>query len=322
MSNTKRYAAVYFKKTAEVAKKHFKDDKVVIQFFQWKDNLTLAGIKFVLDLLNKETNANNYSIKHRNDGDIINAKDVVLELSGPYHEFGEYEGIIDGILSRATSIATNARKLIEVANGKKVVAMIDRADYYLNQQLDGYAASIGGVNTQVTKANIENHSGDAIGTIPHVLIQMNQGDLIKALHQYKELHGCPLTALVDYNNDVISDSLKALKEFKEELSALRVDTSRQISDAYFINDEEYGVTPNLIKALRKALDDNNGQHVKIIVSGGFNVEKIKEFEDQNTPVDIYGVGKSLLDIFANFTGDAVMINDKEEAKFGRKYNKI
>ena len=44
------------------------------------------------------------------------------------------------------------------------------------------------------------------------------------------------------------------------------------------NPEQYkGVCVEQIKRLRKALDENGGKHVKIIVSSGFTPEKIAHF---------------------------------------------
>ncbi|KAF5295773.1 hypothetical protein FQA39_LY12946 [Lamprigera yunnana] len=54
-----------------------------------------------------------------------------------------------------------------------------------------------------------------------------------------------------------------------------------------------GVSMYLIKELRKALDDAGHHHVKIIASSGFTPDKIKLFEENNIPVDIYGVGNYL-----------------------------
>lgn len=315
-----KYSAKYFGKTAKIIKKHNPENNVLIQFFQRKDNAILCGINEVIELLKRETHISKYKIRYLEEGSTINNLDVVLELEGPYQYFGEYEGIIDGILSRATSLATNAREIIKVANNKKLIFMGDRADHYLNQERDGYAIAIGGIKTQVTDAQISLHEGKAVGTVPHVLIQMFKGDIVNALKAYSDTFPQEdLVALVDYNNDVINDSIKALKAFPNKLVAVRVDTSTSISDNFFANDEEYGVTPNLIKNLRKALDEINGKHIKIIVSSGFNKDKIKDFEQVNTPVDIYGIGQSLLKINNNFTADAVKIDGQLEAKFGRKY---
>ena len=105
---------------------------------------------------------------------------------------------------------------------------------------------------------------------------------------------------------------------------MRVDTSQSLIDAYFtrhpeaIQGDVHGVNPPLIKALRNALNENGFHHVKIIVSSGFNPEKIARFERENTPVDLYGVGLYLVTLRTNFTGDLVMLNGEDQAKFGRK----
>ncbi|CAM2838608.1 nicotinate phosphoribosyltransferase [Vibrio rarus] len=315
-----KYSAKYFDKTSRIVSKHKPNSVVTLQFFQRLDDSILGGMNEVLQLLNSQTNTASYSIKHLNEGAHIAKGEVVLELQGHYSLFGEYEGIIDGILSRNTSLATNAHQVMQVANGKKVIFMGDRADHYLNQELDGYAIALGGIKTQVTDAQVSRHDGNAVGTIPHALIQMFEGDLVAALHAYHETFPDEdLSALVDFNNDVIQDSLKALAAFGKRLVSVRVDTSANMSDAMFTNDEEFGVTPNMVTKLREALDKHNGAHVKIIVSSGFDVAKIKRFEQHNAPVDIYGVGASLLTIHNTFTADAVRIDGKEIAKVGRGY---
>lgn len=317
----RKYAARYFEKTKLISEKFLKDTIVTLQFFQWDDDVVLCGMKECLELLERETDTSKYKIKYLEDGTIIKSRDVVLELEGHYSHFGMLEGIIDGILARASSLATNARNIVNAAKGKKVIYMGDRADHYSLQSFDGYAISVGGINTQVTLAHIEKHNGVAVGTVPHVLIQMFGGDLVKAMHAYKETFPTEkLTALVDFNNDVISDSLLVLKEFGKELDAVRVDTSSGVIDKCFDGDIcEKGVSKNLIKELRKALDANDGQHVKIVVSSGFNLDKIKDFEAHNIPVDVYGVGASLLKINRLFSADAVLLNGKEVAKVGRGY---
>ncbi|UUD36935.1 nicotinic acid phosphoribosyltransferase [Mycoplasmopsis californica] len=317
----KEYIAEYFFKTKKILEAKKPNNVITMQFFQREDNTVLCGMKEVLELLEKETDTKKYKIRYLPDGSIINDKEVVLELEGHYQDFGIYEGMIDGILARSSSIATNTRRIVEVANGKKIVYMGDRADHYLMQRFDGYAVHIGGVDTQCTKEHVALHNGLAVGTVPHVLFQGFDGDIVKALQAYKEVINEPITALVDFNNDVINDSLKALKVFGKDMVALRVDTAQNVRDKMFKNNEdEFGVTPNQIKRLRQALDEHNGKHVKIIVSSGFNAKKVKWFEDEKTPVDVYGIGGSILKIKLNFSADAVKLNGKEIAKFGRVYS--
>ena len=55
------------------------------------------------------------------------------------------------------------------------------------------------------------------------------------------------------------------------------------------------------------------------MSGGFTVEKIREFERLKVPVDAYGVGCSLFQGRFDFTADVVRHEGRPCAKVGREY---
>jgi nicotinate phosphoribosyltransferase len=59
--------------------------------------------------------------------------------------------------------------------------------------------------------------------------------------------------------------------------------------------------------------------VRIVVSGGFSADKIREFETLGVPVDSYGVGSSLFLGRFDFTADIVLKEGKPCAKVGREY---
>ena len=69
--------------------------------------------------------------------------------------------------------------------------------------------------------------------------------------------------------------------------------------------------------MRQALDGAGFEQVRIVVSGGFTVDKILEFEASGVPVDAYGVGSSLIRGSNDFTGDIVLTDGQPSAKFGR-----
>ena len=68
------------------------------------------------------------------------------------------------------------------------------------------------------------------------------------------------------------------------------------------------------------------EQVAIVVSGGFNPEKIRRFEKLNVPADIYGVGSALFDnsvtTQTDYTADIVRVKVQGEwvdmAKIGRR----
>ncbi|MBP1968923.1 nicotinate phosphoribosyltransferase [Virgibacillus natechei] len=325
------FSAVYFLKTKEIAEEKLPHNYVTMQFFQ-KRNAVLCGTDEAIALLHtfadKPETLKIHSLK---DGDRIGPYESVLTISGAYQQFGYLEGIIDGILARRTSVATNVYNVVKAArtsgSQKPVIFMGDRDDHYTQQAGDGYAAFIGGSTAQATHAMNEWWGKQGMGTMPHALIQMFRGDIVAATKAYHEMYPeDDIAALVDYNNDVITDSLKVAREFGEELKSVRLDTSGNLVDKYFLRNHHLmgtfdprGVNPQLIFALRKALDDEGYSNVKIMVSGGFTEDRIREYEELGVPVDMYGVGRSLLSINIGFTGDNVLLNGTPSAKEGRRY---
>ncbi|MDV2883612.1 nicotinate phosphoribosyltransferase [Alkalihalophilus pseudofirmus] len=322
------YSAVYFLKTKEIAKRYKPDKIVTMQFFQ-KEEAVLCGIDEAIALLHTfSEDPEELEIHALHDGDKINPFETVLTIRGSYHKFGFLEGIIDGILARRTSVATNVYRVVSAAKHKRVIFMGDRDDHFSNQAGDGYAAFIGGMSAQATHAMNEWWGEKGLGTMPHALIQLFNGDVVEASIAYHETYPeDELIALVDYNNDVITDSLKVAREFGATLKGVRVDTSRTMIDQYFIRNQHIlgsfdprGVNIPLVKALREALNEEGYHHVQIVVSGGFSAERIREFEKNDAPVDVYGVGGSLLKLSVGFTGDDVLLDNQPEAKAGRKFN--
>jgi nicotinate phosphoribosyltransferase len=78
-----------------------------------------------------------------------------------------------------------------------------------------------------------------------------------------------------------------------------------------------GVNERLVRKVRDALDGAGFGQVRIVVSGGFDVEKIRAFEERGVPVDAYGVGSSLIRGADDFTADVVMTDGRPSGKVGR-----
>lgn len=325
------FSAVYFLKTKEIVQEFRPNNRITMQFFQ-KSHAVLCGTDEVIALIKEFADEpEKLEIYSLRDGDKISPFETVLTITGPYQHFGYLEGIIDGILARRTSVATNVYNVVKAAGlsdiQKPVIFMGDRDDHYTQQAGDGYAAYIGGATAQATHAMNEWWGKKGMGTMPHALIQLFNGDIVEATKAYHaKFPEDELIVLVDYNNDCITDALKVAKEFGATLRAVRVDTSRTMIDQYFVRNPDVlgtfdprGVNAKLIFALREALDKEGYNHVKIVVSGGFNEKRISEFEQENVPVDMYGVGSSLLKIHIGFTGDNVLLNGEHQAKSGRKY---
>jgi len=132
-----------------------------------------------------------------------------------------------------------------------------------------------------------------------------------------------LVTLVDFDNDCAGTAVAVAKALGDRLYGVRVDTSETIVDRSILPEmgefKPTGVNPQLVTNVRRALDRNGFTNVKIVVSGGFTVDKIQEFERLGVPVDAYGVGSSLFGGRYDFTADVVMVDGQPCAKVGRRY---
>src|ERR1700750_2099736 len=132
-----------------------------------------------------------------------------------------------------------------------------------------------------------------------------------------------VTVLVDFENDSVRTAIQVADALGDDLWGVRLDTSERLVDRSLINEmgdfRPTGVNHVLVRKVRKALDDAGHGRVKIVASGGFNPEKIRDFERLGVPVDAYGVGSSLLRGENDFTADIVMLDGKPCAKVGRHY---
>jgi nicotinate phosphoribosyltransferase len=131
--------------------------------------------------------------------------------------------------------------------------------------------------------------------------------------------------LVDFDNDSVRASLAVARALGDRLWGVRLDTSEGMVDRSIIPQMGYfdprGVNPHLVRNVRNALDDAGFDRVRIVVSGGFNVQKILRFEREGVPVDSYGVGSSLFADRFDFTADVVLVDGKPVAKAGRSYRR-
>ncbi len=320
------FAANYFLKARKIVEKNAPNHIVTMQFFQRRDDSMLCGVDEAIALVHTfAVHPEELEIEALNDGDIIQYGEPVLKITGKYENFGFLESMIDGILARRTSVCTNVYEVMKALKGNDVFSMADRQDDYQTQVGDGYATYVAGIRKVSTDAQGYWWGGHGVGTMPHALIQVCDGDICKAADIYHATFPDEkVTALIDYNNNVITDSLLLARHLGETLRAVRVDTSKSLIDHYFDDKDTSGFDPHgvckeLIFALRKALDDAGFNFVKIIVSSSFTAQKIAEWVALGVPVDTYGIGTATVNnTTCGFTGDLVMLDGKKQAKEGRE----
>ncbi len=71
--------------------------------------------------------------------------------------------------------------------------------------------------------------------------------------------------------------------------------------------------------MRDELDEAGHTSVQIVASGGFNADRIRDFEAARVPVDAYGVGSALIRGSNDFTADVVLVDGRPCAKVGREH---
>lgn len=286
------------------------------------------------------------------DGDPLTVQPVI-RVRGRYRDFAILETATLGILTRASRVATNVYETVLAARGKPILFFPARFDAHEVQAADGYAYTIAVQRYNAdyastlgpfvsTDAQGDWWGGYGGGTVAHAAIASFLGDTAEAMLAFADVLpvAIPRIALVDFNNDSVTDSLKVCRAmFKRycelvdagnleeaeryRLYGVRLDTSGSLRDVSVqpLGDPalDLGVNPRLVFLVRKALDSASDvwdipaewrdrareycRAVKIVVSGGFRPEKIRRFEKLGVPADIYAVGSFL------FSNDGPTVTD-------------
>ncbi|HEV2672582.1 MAG TPA: hypothetical protein VGU74_15920, partial [Gemmatimonadales bacterium] len=319
------YSDKYFVRARDLLRREKHRPRVTMQVFG-KSHAYLGGIDEAIAILKLCTESWDELVVHAlYDGDEIKPWETVLLIEGPYDAFAVLETLYLGVLARRTRVGTNTRLVVEAAKPKEVMFFPARHDHWLVQTGDGYAAHIAGAIGVSTDAQASWWGSEGVGTVPHALIAVYGGDTVLASRKFADMSdpAIRLITLVDFDNDCVGTSLAAARVLGDRLYGVRLDTSETLVDKSVIPQmgtfKPTGVNPELVRNVRRALDAESYHHVKIVVSGGFTVEKIRQFEEQRVPVDAYGVGSSLFQGRFDFTADVVMLGGKPCAKVGRAY---
>ena len=326
LSEVPRYTDSYFTRARVTCAHAGNNRRVVYQVFQ-RGNAVLCGVKYAMELL--EQTGPEVEVQGVTDGDRVAPLESVLHLHGPVQELVELETIYLGLLSRMTRVATNVRAVVEAANGKPVLFFPARFDTPEVQECDGYAAKVGGAAGASTEAGAVAFGAAAVGTMPHALIGAFKGDTLAATLALAEATpDKPIWSLVDFENDSARTAVEVYKALKQRgiaLAGIRLDTAAGLVDKGVeqAGHNFTGVNPLLVEIVRRRLDEAGGKDVKIAVSGGFNPERIREFERAGARVDAYGVGENALQGSTPFTSDVVGYYESGRlvhcAKIGREY---
>jgi len=319
------YSDKYFVRAREILVRDGYRPRVTMQVFG-KHKAFLGGIDEAIAILKLcAIDWPELEVRALYDGDEIEPWETVMTIEGPYDAFAHLETLYLGVLARRTRVGTNTRRVVEAARPKEVMFFPARHDHWLVQTGDGYAAHIAGAIGVSTDAQASWWGSEGVGTVPHGLIAAFGGNTVLASRKFADHMepGIRLVTLVDFENDCVRTSVEVARALGDRLYGVRLDTSEMLVDRSVIPQmgrfRPTGVCPQLVWNVRRGLDQAGFPNVKIVVSGGFTVEKIQEFERHGVPVDAYGVGSSLFQGRFDFTADVVRHEGRPCAKVGREY---
>lgn len=287
-----------------------------------------------------------------------------MYLSGSFHELVDLETLLLQKLGPACVAAHNAFSMC--ADLPKVAFLAMDARHCAGAEmaeLMAYAASVGSERAK-RKVNAVGFIGNAtdatahyfgqpfgFGTMPHAIVGY-AGSTLRAAEMFDECFPDePMTVLVDYFAQEITDTLAVCRRFRERAAAgklsIRIDIAgsryleeldpsasyavleRHVPEAVrgYRTEEELrylvgpGVSAAAIWRMREILDEGGFPKVKIVASSGFSPKKCRVMAEARAPMDVIGTGSFLpiqwSETYA--TADIVEYDGEPRVKVGREF---
>lgn len=301
-------ADVYFRRTIDILEQENLDPVAVMEVFPNRPGV-LGGMEEALALLRTVLPEDNGEVWAVPDGTPVEAREVVLRIKAPYRSYGLYETALCGMLAHPTGWATAARACVEAAGDIPVISFGARHVHPSVAGVMDHAAVLAGCAGCSSGLGARLAGIEPSGTMPHALILI-VGDTVKATLMF-DAHtpqAVPRVSLVDTFMEEAEESLRVARALGERLHSVRLDTPHELG----------GVTPELVKCVRKTLDDGGFRHVGIFVSGGMTPARMKAFFAAGAPVNGFGVGSYISGAApVDFTADLHEVNGRAIAKRGR-----
>jgi len=262
----------------------------------------LAGVEECAELLKDLP----VDVRMMKEGTIFGAQQPVMEISGKYLDFGQYETTILGLICQASGIATMAARCKKAAGKKEVISFGARRMHPTIApfiERNAYIGGCDGVSVGLAARLIEK---DPVGTMPHALILI-MGDTVKATRAFDEViePGVRRVSLIDTFNDEKIEALNVAGELGDRLYAVRLDTPGSRRGDFL----------EIMKEVRWELDLRGYKHVKIFLSGGIDETDIEKY---NPLADAYGIGTAISNApVVDFSMDIIEVEGHPLAKRGK-----
>lgn len=218
------------------------------------------------------------------EGEVVFPNEPVLRVEGDILEAQLIETMLLNILNFQSLVATRAARIRSVAGEKTLSEFgLRRA-----QGLGGYHATrasvIGGFNSTSNVKGAHDFDIHPAGTMAHSFIQSYESELA-AFRDFAEKRPQSCVLLVDTYDTLRSGVPNAItvgnemKKRGDRLLGIRLDS---------------GDLAYLSKQSRRMLDEAGLNDVTITASNQLDEYVIKSLQDQQAPIDVFGVGTSLV----------------------------
>jgi nicotinate phosphoribosyltransferase len=256
------------------------------------------------------------NIYSSNEGDVVFPFRPVLEVEANIIEAQIIETILLNILNFQTLVATKASRMRQAAGERTLI------DFGLrrSQGPGGYYASrsaiIGGFDATSNVRAGRDYGIPVSGTMAHSYIE-SYDDELTAFNHFADEQPEECVLLVDTYDTLRSglpNAVKAAKRMEEKghrLRGIRLDSG----DLAFLS-----------RKSREILDEAGLKYVKIAVSNQLDEYIIKSLLEQQAPIDVFGVGTTLVTGHPDAALDGVyklaLADGKPRIKLSENVNKI
>ena len=270
-------ADVYLHRTLRILRNEGYNPVVVMEFSTTGPGV-LCGAQEVKAMLSRVTSEGNREVWAVEEGEEIKAGEVCLSVRAPYSSFGLYETAICGTLAHSSGWATAARKCVEAAGKVAVISVGAHSVHPSVAAIMDYAAVVGGCFSGSTVLGTKLANTPTIATVSGALLKL-MGEPGKAISAFDRsvAPDVPRVAYLDPMGEVVPQAMEVAHLMKERLNAIRLS---RIPGAKPIPAE-------VIKEVRRSLDDAGYRHVEVVVSGEMSPARIRELLDADAPVDIF-----------------------------------
>ncbi|HTF18748.1 MAG TPA: nicotinate phosphoribosyltransferase [Chryseolinea sp.] len=218
------------------------------------------------------------------EGETIFPNEPVLRVEGDVIEAQIIETLLLNIVNFQSLIATKAARMHTVAAGRVL------CDFGLRraQGLGGYhatrAAVVGGFTATSNVKGAQDFGVRCVGTMAHVFVQGYEDELsaFRAFAEHRPENCVLLVDTYDTLRSGLPNAVTVAKEMAQRghrLQGIRLDSG----DLAYLSTQS-----------RKMLNDAGLDYVKITASNQLDEFVIKSLIDQQAPIDVFGVGTSLV----------------------------